>query len=129
MKNSRNTERGKIKKMKIDSLTIENFKCFKAEKTFDFGRITILTGANSSGKSSVIYAALGALQSKDFPFNYSLNGKYVQLGDCSDLINEGSSDKYFSVNLLFDSGENIKTKWTPETENNQPNLKRLSFEI
>jgi DNA repair exonuclease SbcCD ATPase subunit len=28
--------------MKIEQLTLENFKCFKSEKTFDFSRLTIL---------------------------------------------------------------------------------------
>ena len=71
--------------MKIEQLTVENFKCFKREQTFDFSRLTILTGANSSGKSSVIYAILMALQSEGFPNSLSTNGHYVNLGDFKDI--------------------------------------------
>jgi predicted ATPase len=39
----------------ITKLTLENFKAFEKE-TFEFGKLTILAGLNSSGKSSVIQA-------------------------------------------------------------------------
>lgn len=41
----------------INTFEIENFKCLTAEK-FDFGKLNIITGLNSSGKSSVIQALL-----------------------------------------------------------------------
>jgi predicted ATPase len=56
--------------MKIEQLKLENFKCFKTEKIFDFARLTILTGAKSSGKSTVMQALLSMLQSNDFPMSY-----------------------------------------------------------
>lgn len=43
-------------KSKIDSISIENFRVFKNKSEFFLAPITILTGANSSGKSSVIKA-------------------------------------------------------------------------
>jgi predicted ATPase len=78
--------------MKIEQLKLENFKCFKTEKTFDFGRLTILTGANSSGKSTVMQAILSIIQSNHFPFNYSPNGKYVRLGDFNNLTHHGNEN-------------------------------------
>lgn len=40
--------------MKLESITVENYRQFeKAELTFDEG-ITILAGANNSGKTSLI---------------------------------------------------------------------------
>ena len=41
----------------IDKLVLTNFKCFRKD-TIDFKRLTILTGANAAGKSSVIQAIL-----------------------------------------------------------------------
>ena len=41
----------------IDKLKLTNFKCFK-EETIHFKPMTILTGANAAGKSSVIQAFL-----------------------------------------------------------------------
>lgn len=41
----------------IDVVNIKNFKCFSEEK-FEFTSMNILTGANASGKSTVIQAIL-----------------------------------------------------------------------
>jgi len=41
----------------ITSLQIENFKCFK-KQTLDFGKLTVLSGANGVGKSTAIQALL-----------------------------------------------------------------------
>ena len=57
--------------MRINKLQFENFKCFKNIE-LELGKITLLTGANSSGKSSIIYGILGAIQSGEFPFNFLL---------------------------------------------------------
>jgi predicted ATPase len=46
--------------MLIKSLSLKDFKCFE-QVDIDFGKITLLTGANSSGKSSLIYALLGIM--------------------------------------------------------------------
>jgi predicted ATPase len=85
--------------MKIEQLTLENFKCFKSEKTFDFSRLTILTGANSSGKSSVIHAILAVLQSSDFPNHLSINGDYINLGDFKEISNSGKRDNIIKLKL------------------------------
>ena len=39
-------------------LTIDGYKCFNKEHEFNFNNITLLTGANSAGKSSVIQSLL-----------------------------------------------------------------------
>lgn len=108
--------------MRIEQLTIENFKCFKREQTFDFGRLTILTGANSSGKSSVIYAILMALQSEGFPNSLSTNGDFVNLGDFAAISNKNDSKNIIQLGFKF--GENqifeIKTYWKEDEENQLP---------
>ena len=67
--------------MILEKISIENFKCFHTKTDIEFGKITLLTGANSSGKSSIIYSILGAIQSGEFPLQFSTNGKYVNMGD------------------------------------------------
>ena len=114
--------------MKIEQLTIENFKCFKTEKTFDFGRITILTGANSSGKSSVIQAILAALQTDNFPSNYSLNGDFVNLGDFTEVSNNNDTNNIIQISFKFKGSDihEIQTFWK---ENKKDGLaKRTSFD-
>lgn len=45
-----------MNKSKVNSISIDNFRVFKSKSEFEIAPITILTGANSSGKSSVIKA-------------------------------------------------------------------------
>ncbi|WP_338876551.1 AAA family ATPase [Spirosoma sp. SC4-14] len=61
--------------MLINSLGLKNFKCFE-ELNVTFAPITLLTGANSSGKSSLINAILAVLQTEQFPLYLSPNGKF-----------------------------------------------------
>ena len=83
----------------IDSVKIEGFKRFK-HQTFELRRLTILTGLNGSGKTSVIQAVLlarEALLTKDDTI--PLNGPFgLQLGTFDDVLNGESSDS-FSVEL------------------------------
>ena len=103
--------------MQLKSLTIGNFKCFKEEKTFDLERITLLTGANSSGKSSLIYAILGAMQSESFPLNFSPNGKYVNMGDFESIVYGNEKDKDIVMGFVFGVDDKealeykLKTSW------------------
>ena len=114
--------------MKIDSLTIENFKCFKAEKTFDFGRITILTGANSSGKSSVMYAILMALQSENFPKKLSINGEYVDLGDFKQIANQHDASKIIKIGYRFDKYDyDFISYWSEDEVSFQPKLEKIDI--
>lgn len=71
--------------MLIQNLSLKNFKCFE-EVDVEFAPITLLTGANSSGKSSLIYSLLAVLQTEQFPFYLSPNGKYVNLGGFEEMV-------------------------------------------
>lgn len=76
--------------MFINRLSLKNFKCFK-EVDLEFPKITLLTGENSSGKSSIIYGILAPFQSvqpvgDSFPLNLSFNGKYVRMGDFESVV-------------------------------------------
>ena len=62
--------------MDVRKIRLRNFKCFQNVE-IDCAKITLLTGANSSGKSSLLDSLLGAVQSARFPLFYSPNGDYV----------------------------------------------------
>jgi predicted ATPase len=120
--------------MKLEQLTIENFKCFKSEKTFDFPRLTILTGANSSGKSSVINAILMVLQSEGFPNSLSTNGDYVNLGDFKDISFGHNSENIIKIGFkLF--GITVpkpilfSTKWLENKKDLLPQLFEFKSKI
>lgn len=111
--------------MKIEQLTIENFKCFKREQTFDFGRLTILTGANSSGKSSVIHALLSALQSGNFPNNYSTNGRLVNLGDFKEISNGHKIDNIIKIGIKTGHYDNFQSYWVHDEISGLPKFHKI----
>lgn len=121
-----------IPPMRLSNLQLQNFKCFKKEQNIDFKKLTILTGANSSGKSSIIYSILGAMQTPDFPFQYSPNGKYVDMGDFKDIsyAHRSSNDIQISFAFSDNKGEpyySIKTVWKENKKNKLPELFYLFY--
>ncbi len=86
--------------MLIQNLSLKNFKCFE-EVDVEFAPITLLTGANSSGKSSLIYSLLAVLQTEQFPFYLSPNGKYVNLGGFEEVISKKDKSKELNINIAF----------------------------
>lgn len=96
-----------------------------------FGRITLLTGANSSGKSSVIYGVLGAIQSGEFPFQFWANGKYVDMGDYKEIANQHNINNDISIEFAVEDNQsltNIQTQWHIDIKTKQPKLKQLKVE-
>jgi len=110
--------------MRLKKIYLNDFKCFK-NLDIQLGRITILTGANSSGKSSIIQSILGALQSSDFPLSFSTNGKYVNLGDFEDISYMHDTKKIIHLEYLFESGKfdmEINTSWQFDKARRIPKL-------
>lgn len=116
--------------MLINNLSLKNFKCFE-EVEVEFAPITLLTGANSSGKSSLIYSLLAVLQTEQFPFYLSPNGKYVNLGSFEEMIWRGTIEEDFEITLKLKrrSGDiTISTAWLENSENGLPYIIECVFE-
>jgi energy-coupling factor transporter ATP-binding protein EcfA2 len=88
--------------MYLTDLSLKNFKCFR-DLQLPFAKITLLLGANSSGKSSLISAILGAIQSDQFPLLFSPNGSYVDMGDFRSISFGHRTDHQFEIALRFGS--------------------------
>jgi predicted ATPase len=74
----------------IEELTLRNFKCFQAEKTFAFSKLNLLTGINGRGKSSLLQSVLVLAQSVWQTANINtliINGDIVSLGNFDDIKN------------------------------------------
>ncbi|MFZ1410481.1 MAG: DUF3696 domain-containing protein [Micropruina sp.] len=81
--------------------TVEDFKGLKsAQLDLTPGRLTVLTGVNSSGKSSLLQSVLLAAQSLYHEGPVVLNGPLVRLGDAHDLVRDGSASS--SVKFTLD---------------------------
>ena len=112
--------------MLIKSLSLKDFKCFE-QVDIDFGKITLLTGANSSGKSSLIYALLGIMQSKYFPQYFALNGELINMGGFDEVLRKKAENREFriGINIDFIQG-NYDTKWVQNNLNEQPEPKEIT---
>ena len=91
-------------------LTIDGYKCFEKKSEFNLNNITLLTGANSAGKSSVIQSLLLAkiisettIENMDLgivPISL-MNKKYsLELGNYDDIINRQTKTGDINFSLL-----------------------------
>lgn len=90
--------------MKIKRIGFENFRVFKDRTNFELTPITVLTGTNSSGKSTII-KGLKLFQSfwnqDEFNKLQFEKGKH-QLGDYEMTISKDSNTKTLTVTYEFD---------------------------
>ena len=75
----------------INRLRIENYKCF-SDVDIHLSDLNVLTGENSSGKSSVIQALLLYYQIGEDKRGNLLNGRYVELGQYNEVANYYTRD-------------------------------------
>ncbi len=84
----------------LTSVRLKNFKAF-SDNEFQLRPLTILTGLNSSGKSSVIQAIMLAnIKSADAPINLGLNAKPgLILGQPADVLHSDADDSQIEIKL------------------------------
>ena len=95
----------------LKSLEFSNLKSWGGPHRLDFGRITGLFGANSSGKSSIIHLLLLLKQTVESPdstlvlnFGGTIN-EYVDFGSFVDIVTDHDSKRNISFSL----------QWTPNS--------------
>ena len=102
--------------MSISSISFENYKGYPSGN-LNISPITILLGANSAGKSSIIQLVLMFAQTfKHTTGNKQLilNGKYIELGESINLMRNKSTDEMLSFSLHLEDIypiENITTEY------------------
>lgn len=100
----------------ISSLRLNNFKPFK-DRLLQFRGLTLLSGLNSTGKSSVLQALLLLRQSykQDLLPNIglALNGDLVSIGMAQDALFEGAQEESIGFEIGFEIvwENNIKGQW------------------
>lgn len=94
----------------ISELQMVNFKCFE-DQTLSLAPLTLLSGLNSTGKSTVLQALLLLRQSfQDGALVkgwLSLNGELVEIGTAKDALNEWARDEQIGLRLDFTSGASV----------------------
>ena len=95
----------------LERIDLRFFKCFE-ELQLPLAPLTLLTGFNSSGKSSVLQALVllhQTMREHEWTTRLSLNGAGVRLGTMPDVIDEVFGRRSFEIGLT--DGENT-CDWT-----------------
>ncbi|HFS67474.1 MAG TPA: DUF3696 domain-containing protein [Flavobacteriia bacterium] len=95
--------------MKINNVKIKNFKSLR-DINIQLNNLTLITGVNSSGKSSFIQALLFLKENEDNlalfgRFNslkkpLTINGKYIELGNKKDILYEEAYEENIQIALF-----------------------------
>ena len=100
----------------IRSMEIHNFKAFE-RIALRFGQLTVITGVNSSGKSSVLQAiALAEIASIAGP-HVQLNGRLgLALGEAQDVLNRRATEQTIELIATGDNGTDIYRLAIPQAD-------------
>ena len=78
----------------ITQIEIDNFKCFKNRVSFPLGKLTLLTGVNGRGKSTLLQSLLLMRQTLEHSQNSGqilFNGSCINLNSFGDIHNRDTS--------------------------------------
>ena len=93
----------------LQAIGLTNFKCFK-KQLFPLTSLTVLTGLNGMGKSSLLQSLLLLRQSGNDPISLKslkLNGPYVSLGSAHDILCEDADDDLFTISIKENDTEDV----------------------
>lgn len=92
--------------MQLNSIMVDNFKSYGDMTQIPVSSLSILMGANSSGKSTALQTLLALKQTIECnspDVDLLLSGKYVTLGDFADAINDPEKGYFsFGVSVVGD---------------------------
>lgn len=84
----------------IKEWTLDNFKSIDERNDLEFRPLTIFTGANSSGKSTILQSILLVTQTLQSPIasrSILLNGWFKKFGTYSDIVNRRDNSKNIKI--------------------------------
>ena len=88
----------------IKQLDLKTFKCFES-LSLPLAPLTLLSGTNASGKSSVLQAVVllhQTMQDNEWSTRLFLNGSVAQLGTVTDVVDKNSGTNSFEIRLADD---------------------------
>ena len=91
----------------LKKIDLKHFKCFK-DLELSLCPLTLLSGANASGKSSVLQALAllhQTMREHEWSSDLMLNGTAVRLGSAGQVIDDASGENKFEIGLLADEGQ------------------------
>ncbi len=101
----------------LKEIEVKGFKCID-HISISLNNLNLLTGKNSSGKSTLIQSILlGMQQYDDNKYNNPLNNQYIQLGEFNDVKNSITGSKQIEINLKLSNDKIIKNQIFLDNEN------------
>ena len=88
----------------LTRIDLQHFKCFETLK-LPLRPLTLLSGANASGKSSVLQALVllhQTMREHEWSSRLMLNGAGIRLGTVTDVIDQVHGRRQFTITLLDD---------------------------
>ena len=105
--------KGFWKELMIDRVEIKNFKSIR-NMELNFTNFNLITGTNSSGKSSLIQSLLVMSQRNEDDI---LNGKAISLGTPINIINEGvGKGESTKISLYMGDGTELECSVSAEEQ-------------
>ncbi len=115
----------------IRSLYIKNFKAL-SEHQIEFKPLTLISGVNSSGKSSLLQTILTLRQSyqqKLLPYKgLALNGDLVSIGRGQDALFEGAEEDVIEFNISDDIGIDYSWRFKCDVKENNSDVLPIDIE-
>jgi predicted ATPase len=112
------------------TLNIKNYRSFK-DQTFDFSKMNILIGENSSGKSSLIKFFLALKQTFEVPnnkeSNFTLTGEYADLGNYKETIYYHNDELPLEFSFTFKDYDLFFRSFLFMTQSDGNNKEKLEF--
>ena len=106
----------------LTQIDLRHFKCFTLLK-LPLSPLTLLSGANASGKSSVLQALVllhQTMREHEWSKRLMLNGSAVRLGSAGDIIDQISGRRDFDIALQEDDA--ARFQWTFEGERDEMSM-------
>ena len=92
----------------INGISLKNFKCFESQDV-PIRNLTLLTGLNGMGKSSILQALLLLRQSHLDGLlakaKVALNGSLIKMGTAKDVLYEYAEDDEIGIGIDWDNGD------------------------
>lgn len=100
----------------LKSIELHNFKVARSLTNLPLAKLTLLTGLNGSGKSTVLQSLAALRQTYQAGHNTALqlSGNLVSLGKGSDVLSESAEEDFISILINDDKEE--KYLWTCKSE-------------
>ncbi|MFD2409274.1 AAA family ATPase [Paenibacillus rhizoplanae] len=94
----------------LKKIHLQNIKCFQDQEII-LAPLTLLTGLNGAGKSTIIQSLLllrqSFLQGTIYENGLSLNGELIYLGTGQDLLTENAEKEYLGIELHYEDIEKV----------------------